>query len=673
MSTFLRATLALLVIGLAWLFGGGGGVLTLALYIIGIAPGIPFGFALFGRTHAAGWVSGALIGYGLLALGWWIPVLVGRPAPWTFAAAWLMLVLLGRAATRTVERPLIPLPPWTVRDSAALLLVLHLVPVLIGSPFARTGERDGGGTRYYRAYFTADFVWHMALTREVARMERHLRNPYVSAEDLHYYWTYFVPPAVIAARGNPNPGADVEPALKVHAMMTALLLLAMVFLAASAAAGRRWAAVLATLIALMAASFEGLYALYDLRRNALPWSAVRELNIDAVVRWVPQIGGLRVDNLPRTMWWTPQHGASAALGLIAMLAASRWSAVNWRGALVLGLALALSVTFNPLLGGVFCVVYGLTAAWDVASKRMSLAGLASAAVAVLPVSAALVWGLATGMSEGADALTFGLHEFARTAPLTALSLSLGGVLVPAALGLVPSRHVAFRPAVPGMLALAAGLLLMHFVTLTDTSWVGFRAGNVILVTVGMLIARGLVVVDHVTGRTAAILLAAVMLLLGSATTAIDWFNARDVENRAMGPGFLWVMPISSEQQAAYDWLRRATPPGAVVQADPFVRGRQNWSGIPSFGGRRMAAAAPLSLLPNPSHEQLVHRAHQIFTALPADEARAAATELGIDYLWLDRDDWLAPGGASLQRLLDRPDLFPPMFTAGDTHILAVAK
>jgi hypothetical protein len=40
-----------------------GGVLYAAIYLLALVPGMPLGFALFGRRHAAGWLAGALFGY----------------------------------------------------------------------------------------------------------------------------------------------------------------------------------------------------------------------------------------------------------------------------------------------------------------------------------------------------------------------------------------------------------------------------------------------------------------------------------------------------------------------------------------------------------------------------------------------------------------------------------
>ena len=196
---------------------------------------------------------------------------------------------------------------------------------------------------------------------------------------LHYYWTYFLPAAVIAARGEAHATDRVEATLKIGATLTALLLTSMVYLVTWAATGRRWAAIAAAGIVVLAPSFEGLYAMrYHLLMRGEPWRVLRELNIDAVSAWPEYpFQGLRVDNLPRAMWWTPQHSMSCALGLIALLAASRWTGVAWRAAIVIGLALGLSVTFNPLLGAMFCGVYGLTVLWDAASRRMPLTAAAA--------------------------------------------------------------------------------------------------------------------------------------------------------------------------------------------------------------------------------------------------------------------------------------------------------
>jgi hypothetical protein len=87
----------------------------------------------------------------------------------------------------------------------------------------------------------------------------------------------------------------------------------------------------------------------------------------------------------------------------------------------------------------------------------------------------------------------------------------------------------------------------------------------------------------------------------------------------------------------------------------------------------MSAGLPLSLLPDAAQDARARQVHRLYTELPAEDARAAAIGMGIQYLWIDEDDRRAGTGASLARLFARPDLFPPMFQRGDTAVLAVAR
>jgi hypothetical protein len=90
-------------------------VLTYAsVFALACVPGLPLGFALFGRRHAAGWIAGASMGYALTALAIWAPIFLGLPSLLTFAGAWL----LG-------HRPLMDGSAWCrARDRRASALVV---------------------------------------------------------------------------------------------------------------------------------------------------------------------------------------------------------------------------------------------------------------------------------------------------------------------------------------------------------------------------------------------------------------------------------------------------------------------------------------------------------------------------------------------------------------------
>jgi hypothetical protein len=562
----------------------------------------------------------------------------------------------------------VELPPFERRDWAALLLVLLLVTAFLSLPFGRVGEQDASGRRAYRAYFTADFIWHTALTQEIARLEYPPRNPYFARDPLHYYWTYYIVPAVLSGPLD-RPLVGVEAALKLNATGQGLLTFALLFVVTWSACGaRRVPAALASVVALMAPSYEGIYKVVQFAQRGIAVDALRDLNIDAIAAW--EFRGLRIDGLVRSMWYTPQHETSFALGLVAVLVATRMTAATrWPAYLLTGIALGLSVAMNPLLGAAFCAVYGATALVDVAARRVPPRGVLPHAWSVVPVGLALAWCIANQMGGSTEGhLFFGWLPETR-APLLTLFLSLGGLLIPAAIGALPNRRLPFRPALPAVPGLVVGLGLLYFVSLSDRSWVGFRAGNILQVTLPILAARGFALLADLGGRALLAPAFAVLLATGAPTTLIDAFNAQDVENERMGPGFKWTLVLTPAQSAAYEWIRHSTPRDAIVQADPLPRDRRNWSGIPTFAGRASAAGLPISLLPEPQQNGLPGRVHAIVTRLPSDQAHAEARALGIDYLYIDGDD--QRGSQAHARFSARPDLFTPMFQQNDVVVYRV--
>jgi hypothetical protein len=322
------------------------------LFALAAAVGLPVGFALFGRRHAGGWIAGALIGYALTAVTVWVPIRLGVASPPAFMIAWAAASVIVRIAAGRVREPLVELPPWRTRDSLALAAILALTLAIAVPPFARAGAQDAAGNRYYRAYFTADFVWHEALTAEVAKFASPPRNPYLAHRPIHYYWTYFLPPAAgAAALGTGN----IETILKVNAIGTAMLFVAAIFLFAWTAIPRAWAVAAGVAIAIVASSAEGAWALWRFWQRGAPLGEVRNLNIDALTAWWPP-HGLRIDGLQRCFWWVPQHSMAYALGLIALTAAVAGGGASVAASALGGLALGGATLMNPFVGGVFSLV-----------------------------------------------------------------------------------------------------------------------------------------------------------------------------------------------------------------------------------------------------------------------------------------------------------------------------
>jgi hypothetical protein len=232
------------------------------LYILATVPGWPLGRALFGK-HPAAWVAGALFGYALTCLALWAVLALHIPSAVTFVLAWALLSAatwsaFARAPLRR-NTPLIALTAWSVPDARVLVLLLLLVPAAFVLPYKNLGARDAEGNRFYRAYFTADFIWHMALTSELTKYAMPPINPYLGDRTIQYYWTYFLVPAVISEEGVGGL-REIENSLKVNALCSGALFIAALVIATWAVSLSAVGTAFAVVLAVMAASAEGLYA-----------------------------------------------------------------------------------------------------------------------------------------------------------------------------------------------------------------------------------------------------------------------------------------------------------------------------------------------------------------------------------------------------------------------------
>ena len=654
------------------MIAGAAGLGYALLFLLFGLPGLPLGFALFGRRHPASWIAGIAFGYALTTLAWWLVIFVGIPATWTFVGAWAALNVVTWTAGRFLGGPLIAAPRWTSRETTALCLLLLMVPILVGRPFEKLGSTDAAGNRLYRAYFVADFVWHTALASELKKNERLPRNVFLADQPVHYYWTYFRIPSTVAGQTH----TEVQTSLKLNATATAFLFLAAIYLAAWAALpSAPVATAVGVALAFLAPSAEGLAAIADLLRRGHSLAELKDLNIDAVAAWA--FKSIRIDNLPRAMWYNPQHSFSCALGLIAVPVAL-WGGLRApvRAILLAGTALAASVAFNPLLGAAFCGVYGLTILARWITERGSFADVMRHGLSVIPIGLALLWAAVNEVGDGASgALVFGLWGAARNATLLNVALQLGPILIPIAIALWPKRDYPMGPLWPATVGIVLGLVLMHLVALTvNPAWVPFRGGQIFLVLAPALVTQGLLRVWKIRPSWA-IAVAAVVALAGLPTSVIDLYNTQDVTNFHMSPGeertdtFHWTLAVTPAQQAALDWIRTSTPLDAVVQQEVNIRGREYWSYIPTFGERRMATGNAISLLPVPEIAERDARVKTIYASDDAELAWREARTLGINYLYADSLERSAY--PAVRKFDTNPELFTPVFRNGEVAVYAV--
>ena len=670
----MRACLALFLVSVAasfWVLGdGGAGWLYVLIYIAAVLPGMRVGFALFGRSHVGGWIAGALIGYTLANLAAWGAIEVHHATATGFVIAVALVALLTWIGLIRVRAPLVELPQWTRASTTSLLLVLILTLAVAVPPLANVGWSDKEGNRYYRAYFTADFVWHAAMTAELKKFELPAQNPYLKNTDIHYYWTYFMVPAAVAGTG-PAALQDIQRCLKLNALLTGLLLMATIFLATWVAIPRAGPAGAATALALVASSAEGLAGIVGAWYTNQPMSALKNVNIDAISSWA--LGGYRIDGLQRSIWYVPHHSMAYALGLIAIVAVTA-SAGRGRRAVtfLIGCVLACSVLFSPLVGGLFALAYGIAFVAYTFRRPNSIRTILTQVEIIVPIGIAIAWQVGDHMVEGAGgALEFGFARQSLHHPILALLVSLGPILFIASAGCWPSiRYPVRRLGAYGALVLVS-LAAMYLVRLSiDVSWVGFRTGHMIVLALPAFGARFIADRWDAGQRTLVGLVVAITLVTGVPTLAIDEFNAQDIHNYDVSPGdFPFTIVVTPQQQAAFSWLRTNTPANAIVQMDPVERGRSTWSLVPSWAERRMAAGLPISLMHTAEYDTQSQLAHAMYSQSDPEAAWKIAKQLGIDYIY--EDDIERKNNTGTESFGKDPARFERVFHQGDVEIYRV--
>jgi hypothetical protein len=103
--------------------------------------------------------------------------------------------------------------------------------------------------------------------------------------------------------------------------------------------------------------------------------------------------------------------------------------------------------------------------------------------------------------------------------------------------------------------------------------------------------------------------------------------------------------------------------------EPILRGREHWTLIPSFAGRRMAAGLPISLLPLPEYRERSEQVRVLYATPNAGEAADIAHRLRLDYLYVDRDDLAAYPG--VRKFDEHPDRFTRVFANDEVRIYKV--
>jgi len=513
----------------------------------------------------------------------------------------------------------------------------------------------------------------MSVSSEIAKGHVPPRNPFLNNEPLHYYWmAHFLSGALY--RNVSGLGVTVEQVVLIDGLMFGLMAAGFLYaLVRLVGPGPPFSA-LAVAAAFLANSFEGADMIRAIVTHHGSWAELKDVNIDAVTRWFYK--GMPVDGLQRLLLYQPHHLtgymlALAALWLVALAEDVRETSVSLWAGILLAMTLIFS-TFTALIMGVaIALLYVL--------RLVQQRALRSAVTCAILGGVPSAVGVAVTNALGYTDMRFGFLLILQPNPVAfaqvgrMLLLSFGPLLLGAIAALGRGRWLLREGAAPLALVIAA-FAFYFFTTVPDMGgvWVGWRSGHMLLIAFAALSAAALDAAwRRPRARIPVALAATAALALALPTVAVDVYNAQDITNHDQGPEFPWTLIISPDEREAFDWIRKSTPPDAIVQVESFVRGSKHWAYMQAFAQRRSIGIGMGSMIPEkPYRDASEEIRRRIFLGTSVEDIYLAARQFGINYLVfgrVERRHYTA--GASL--IAASPELFPRVFRNDEITIFQV--
>ena len=640
----------------------------LASQVLFVAPGV---LILRAIAPTQGWLPtlafGPFVGQALGSLVLTLLWITGAHGVWLLVAAPLLVSLLAMPARRLAGRW--TLPSLDAEDAIALSVLLLIVPIVAGLPFAHVGEITANG-QDYRAYFTADYAWRRAVVSEVAKGDVLPVNPYFAGDALHYYWMPHVLSAVqyrFAAAW-----ATLDELLLIRSVSIDAMFVTFLYGMTRAFRVRPWAAAASVTFVVLASSFEGTYALWDFARHGAPLRAVTNLNIDAISRWYFQ--GIPLDGLQRVLFYQPHHAVGYVIGMLGLLAiALRTRGRDAVAFAIAGICLGLSIAISSFAG---LMVTAGAALFEAASllRAFSLRRAivhALAAGVPLALATALVFALRYVDNSG-SVVELTLNRMATHDFWWVTFLSFGPVLIVGAISIIRTRHARLQLGIFGALAIAS-VFFYFFINVRDHQdvYVGWRVGHFLFMSAAVVIG---VLFDSLAqhgfrGRRAAWIGVAIVFLAGLPTSAIDIYNTQDITNHGQMPAGHWTLRLHPDDLQIFDWIRHNTDPKATFQVDPVPRDPEQWAYLPAFAERRMAAGIPISMIPLAKYQKASEQIRLIYDEQPL-LAYERAVRAHVNYILVGPPEREAHPGVE-DRFSGIGDRLPLVFKNGTISIYEV--
>lgn len=578
-------------------------------------------------------------------------------------------------------------PATEPADAVALALLLLIVPLVTGLPFAHVGELGPDG-QDYRAYFTADYVWRRAVVIELAKGDALPLNPYFAGDALHYYWMPHVLSGIQYRFA--NAWATLDELLLIRSISIDAVLVAFLYGMARTFAARPWAAAAGVAFVVLSSSFEGLYAIAEFAGNGAAIREVRNLNIDAITRWWFQ--GIPIDGLQRLLFYQPHHIVGYGIGLIGLLViARRTRARDGVAFAIAGVCLGLSVAISSFAGVMLTAAAAIhelasvvraaftkgstsakaTAAWRDCLSRAAIHAVAAAVPLAIGTSLTFVLQYVDGSGP---VVAFELNRMATRRFFWVTLLSFGPVLL-LCLAALPALRQERRGLGIFASLTAACVIFYFFINVRDHQdvYVGWRVGHFLFMAATVVIA---ILFERVQAappawRPSAWSAIAIIGLMGLPTTVIDVYNTQDITNFNEAPAGPWTLRLTPDDLQVIDWLKHNTDAKAIVQVDPVPRDPSSWAYMPAFGERRMAAGLPISMIPLGKYQEASHTIRAIYDEPPLF-AYERAVKAGIDYIIVGPPERGVHEGVEA-RFDSVPQLFPLALRNGTISVYEVRR
>jgi len=704
--------------------------LKLAVYVCFLLlfclPGLPLGLWLCGKDvkrHPEALIYGLLLGHFLssgLAVG--LIYLIGFSALSlglfiALTAGWLVVGFRylrregGRAkslATPSSETPpgpyvqtsagQLPFKAWDRYTYALFLGLLLVAAALIFEPFSNLGKKTPSGYAY-RKYFSGDFLKEVAVTAELSRGEIPPQNPWFAGETLHYYWWYFIPPALF----HRLMGMDLslQALLVLSTFFTDVLFLFMLFSTLRLFAAGPLAPFLAALIGVAGYSYEVMYLWWKLQGSFHSFlEQARAYNVDATTRWF--WGEPQMDGFFRALLYTPQHLQALALllGVISIFILRQVLgsfSLSW----VTGLMVGVSIGYSMFIGLTLALWYGLCLGIQLLGLTMRqfiavpsfLGGTAlnrlntvNADARLNPLRCFLSLLLSGGLIGFLVLLSYSLGMFSSD-PDTGLQIYVGkalktygplvflmnygppilfgiwGILLIGRKGTLEERENGrgelHAPLLYPLLLLLLAVALISTVAIPGfLSDVGLKLGLIFLATLLIFSTVSLEFLYRRWPKPAFYLLLAFITAPALLSALIDRSHLADISNAK------FTLYISEEDMQAATWIKTHVPDRAIVQSSSPEFKVSFFTLIPVLGERRTAVGdkfyARIFQIPPAAVERRKGDIAQLFETSSLAEAMEILKKYQINYLYLG--EWeKASYPQGVQKFYSFPNLFEKVY------------